>query len=114
MKAQRLNVACLVFLLFSACEPPPREAAVAVPPPLDDRCTSDNDCRIFSDEIADSPPTTKACCSGCTQRAANTEWLNTFRAHCQRTPPRICPPLGCAMPLRRAVCKAGRCAMASL
>jgi len=80
---------------------------------LDDRCSKDSDCTLFIDDIADSATTT-ACCSGCSQRAANNDWLAAFRAHCQRNPPTMCPPLGCAMPLRRAVCKAGRCAMASL
>jgi hypothetical protein len=64
---------------------------------------------LFEDEIADSPPRTYACCSGCLQRAANKSWLGQFRALCRGLSPPSCPPLGCAMPILRAVCQAGHC-----
>jgi hypothetical protein len=79
-------------------------------PALEDACKTDTDCALFDEEIADAPPRTFTCCGGCTERAATKEWLGRFRAACQTSRPPMCPPLGCAMPLLRAVCTKGHCA----
>ncbi|MBL8742846.1 MAG: hypothetical protein JNK04_17175 [Myxococcales bacterium] len=125
----RLAVGFSCFALL-ACDPAPRDASTpdvgpapstteAPPterssdglrfPPLDDACGSDADCVLFAEETADAPPRTFTCCPGCTERAANKRWLAEFRAVCRGLSPPSCPPLGCAMPILRPTCQAGRC-----
>jgi hypothetical protein len=79
-------------------------------PALEDACKTDTDCALFDEEIADAPPRTFTCCGGCTQRAANKEWLARFRRACEASRAPMCPPLGCAMPILQAVCSNGHCA----
>lgn len=106
--------AASLWLLVAACRPAssPSTSAPAARslPPLDDTCTADADCALLHEEIADAPPTTYACCPACTQRAASRAWIAEFRAACQAAPPPMCPPIGCAMPILRAVCESSRCA----
>lgn len=78
-------------------------------PPLDATCSTDADCVLTSDEIADAPPRTYACCVGCTTRAVNKAWKARFAAACAAAPAPMCPPIGCAMALQKAVCASGKC-----
>ncbi len=78
-------------------------------PKLDASCNADADCVVFDEELADAPPTTYACCGGCTQRAASKTWHERFRAACAAAPPPMCPPMGCAQLPVRAACVAHRC-----
>lgn len=81
-------------------------------PKLETACTRDTDCVILSDEVEDHPPSTYACCPGCTQRAGNATWYRQFQAACAASPAPQCPPIGCAMPVVRAACVANRCQIA--
>jgi hypothetical protein len=79
-------------------------------PPLGASCASDADCVLVGFEIEDDLPRTHACCPACTERAASRDWLARFRAACEAKPPPMCPPLGCPMPILRALCQQGKCA----
>ena len=78
-------------------------------PKVDLSCSADADCTITSEELQDDAPRSYACCPGCTQRAVNAAWLKTFASACQAQPAPMCPPIGCAMPIVKAACKAHRC-----
>jgi hypothetical protein len=95
-------------------QPPPQgdlaQPSSAVLPAFDRTCASDADCALTGREIEDGLPRTHACCPGCTERAVSREWLTRFQSACDSRPPPSCPPIGCPMPLLRAVCVAGQCA----
>lgn len=78
-------------------------------PAVDATCTTDADCVLTSAELTDAPPRTYACCPGCVNRAGSKAWKARFDAACAATPPPMCPPIGCAMPIQRAVCAGGQC-----
>jgi hypothetical protein len=88
---------------------PPGPAALG---PAETSCAGDAECVILTLEIEDDLPRTRACCPGCSAHAVNREWAARFRSSCESAPPSQCPPLGCPMPLLRAACRAGQCAVA--
>ncbi len=81
-------------------------------PKLDTSCNADADCAVISDETQDDAPRTYACCPSCTQRAANASWYQRFQAACATSPAPMCPPIGCAQPVARAVCSDHKCQLA--
>jgi hypothetical protein len=91
--------------------PQGRTAPSRTLPKLETSCHVDADCVVTSDEVEDDPPRTYACCPGCTQRAAGAAWEKQFRAACAGSPAPMCPPIGCAQPAVRAVCRSGHCAL---
>jgi hypothetical protein len=78
---------------------------------MDTSCTKDTDCVITSDEIADAPPRTYACCPGCQNHAGNKAWKMMFDATCKATPAPMCPPIGCLMPNQGVACVAKKCTL---
>jgi hypothetical protein len=83
--------------------------SVAPPlPPFEDACKVDLDCVVMTDDIVGP----NVCCSGCTQTVTSVVWMKAARAACAAHPPKMCPPIGCAMPLVTARCKSGRCVAA--
>jgi len=84
---------------------PPQAHASAAIPKLDAACNADADCLVVTEDI-DGP---HACCGGCTQRAVNKTWNDQFTAACAASPPKSCPPIGCAMAIVHAECKSHAC-----
>ncbi len=74
-------------------------------PAMDVSCASDADCVNFSEDI-DGP---HKCCSGCTNHISNRTWHNQFESACKASPPKECPPLGCAMAIVHPACVANKC-----
>jgi hypothetical protein len=109
------------FLWMAGCDatpppappPPPASgtasaAARGLPAP-EVSCSANDDCVLTGDELADAPPNTYACCSGCTVHSVRKGWLPKFHAACEANRPPMCPPLGCAAPILEPACEAGRC-----
>jgi hypothetical protein len=82
-------------------------------PKLDTSCNADSDCVVTDVEVTDDPPRTYACCPGCTQRAASASWSKQFQAACAAAPAPMCPPIGCAMLVAKAVCRAHTCELST-
>ncbi|HEX7604228.1 MAG TPA: hypothetical protein VF316_21565 [Polyangiaceae bacterium] len=89
----------------SATSAPPRSI-----PPLETACTTDADCTVTGLELVDAAQT-RACCPGCTNHAGSAAWKKSFDAACRASPPPMCPPIGCPMPIQTPACVAKTCAL---
>jgi hypothetical protein len=95
----------------SSASPSGRTAAARSIPTPDLACAADADCVVMDEELVDAPPNTYACCPGCTSHTGNKTWKAQFDAACKATPAPMCPPIGCAMPVKTAACVAKKCTL---
>ncbi|MEI8254037.1 MAG: hypothetical protein WCJ30_00025 [Deltaproteobacteria bacterium] len=94
----------LALVATSGCQVQPGSAPRPRPPGVV-TCHADRDCVLYDNEVSGS----NLCCPGCTQRAGSRSEVDRFHRECDARGSTMCPPIGCAMPILRAVCRAGRC-----
>jgi hypothetical protein len=88
-----------------AAAPASSPAPWSAPPPVERRCTRDDECAVAKVEVTGE----HACCAACGTTPGTRRWFAQLQLFCGAHPPRSCYPLGCPAGPTRAVCRAGAC-----